>query len=439
MPEDQKLASVDPVQQSLMEQALASREGTTAPAAPAPEGGSAQQVDPAAPASVVPGTVPDIAPVLRQSDGMSQVKETETGNFWGQPEKAADGTAAPETGNQQAAAASASAPIVPPVTEPPAPIVPDWNELTGGKFKSWEDIQAELGKQVTPEPPKFPNELSKQVYDALLAGNIEPVREYLVQVDTASKVSTLTDEEAVKRIISKQYPSLDKEEVQWEYDSRYLPDETGLNDRQIQMKKKMASDKLKADAAEARAELGKMPEPLNLPSFQAPAPAAAGQSAQEPPLTAEEKALLELGQTYVYKEISKVPFEFEASDKSVKYNGEVSIPSAQVQEISQKIAIHPEAFIAGFLKSRWGSPDGEMDPNKIAHDIWLLSNPNYLTSQAVGEAHKTFLVNKLQQERNMKPNGITPGGAFQPTEQQANDAALDKLFRIPAPKNGSPV
>jgi hypothetical protein len=320
---------------------------------------------------------------------------------------------------------------------------PDWAKLTGGKYNTWDEVNAQLEKaptekiveveKVVTQPLTFANEQSQKIYEALSAGKIEDVVPVLQATMFATQVDTMTPEDLVKEKIKRDYPSFDIADVNEEYDKLYVPNDLTLSESELKREQKKATDRLKRDAATAKEFFLGQKIDLVLPQVAQPAAPAT----QE--LSEESKSIVAYGQTFSADKISQLPFEFKSDELQLDIKGEVKLPMDKFNEVKTKIAVAPEAFIIGLIGKRWSQANGQLNVDAIARDIVFLDNPDHMATEVAQQTSVQTIEKKLKTDRNWQPNAPSPGGGFAPDQQEATYAAMDKLFNVPPAKTGSRV
>ena len=334
----------------------------------------------------------------------------------------------------------AGTPALPGAATPAAPAQPTfdpnaWLETqSGGKYKSWEAIQADLNKAPerveVPVQPTFTNDASKAVYEAIVAGKEDDVLPILQARVFARNVATMQPEEIIKTKLKVEYPSLDASDIEAEFASRYQPDQLQLDAVQYAREQKKATDRLKKDAAEAITYFTSAVPEIKLPQVAQPA------AAQPAPvqLSPDAQLAVALGETFGSDKVSTVPFEFAVPNTPIKVKGQTALPVEEITQLQSKIEKHPAEFLAGVISRRWGTASGTFNVEAIARDIIALENQQLMANKVAEQTYNQVIIEKLKIDKNYQ-QGATPSasGGFQNVGEEA-EGALQRLFRIPAEK-----
>ena len=385
---------------------------------------------------------PAAIPVPSQVPGAATAATTGTGTGTGiipLEGSTPPAAAAPDPAAIAAAATATPAPAaVPPVpgAPTPAPAAFDPNawlaEQSGGKVKTWAEVELAMSKPAerieVPVQPIFANEMSKSLYEAIVAGEDEKVLPILQAKVFAKNVATLSPEEVVKTKIKLEFPSFDSSDVEAEFQTRYQPNANELDAVVFEREKKKAGDRLKKDAAEAVTYFSGAVQTLELPKVAQPAA-----TPQAQPLSADAQLAVALGENYAVDKVSNVPFEFAVPDTSIVIKGQTALPTKAVEELRAKIENHPDAFLAGFIAKRWGTANGTLDPLAVARDIFALDNPQVISNSVAEQSYNLAVIEGLKRNKNYNQGAATPpSGGFQDDGEATN--GFNRLFRIPGEK-----
>jgi hypothetical protein len=334
------------------------------------------------------------------------------------------------------AAGAVDTPAPAPVPAPP-PLTPAatfdeaaWvTEKSGGKFKSWDELQAELNKPpvVQVQQPTFHNDISRQAYEAITGDRIMDLLPVLQTKKMATDIGTMPVDQRVKTYLKVKY-DLNDTQAEREYERRYVPDETGLSGIDISIEKKKAEAMLNDEAETAVKYFSQKAEEIKFPQPQQQA---------APQLSEDARKVVQLGSSFAATDkISKFPFEFDATQEhGIAVKGTVSLPGERIAAIKTQIATDPTSFLAGYL-SRYYTPDKQVNVDALARDIAYLDDPASWANQVAKDAFNQIFVGRLAQERN-RPNGTVTGGPFNGTADETQKNSVYKALRIPdEKKNG---
>lgn len=295
-----------------------------------------------------------------------------------------------------------------------------------GKFKTFDDLTAELSKppQVVKEtePLTFANDEAKTFYELVSQGKIDETLPILQKRAFAKQSSTM-DADALLIEYLKEENGLTNEQARRQLERQYSFDDTGLSDADIEIERTMLNTKKTKDAEKARQYFA-----TNIPELKLPA---ATQPVQQPVYDEKAKAALSFGAQFAEDKISSIPFEFAPLESSLKVQGQIALPTDDVQKLSDQIT-DPLNFLAGLMAARWYK-DGQPDKTAIARDVLFLSDPQKYFNKVAEQTTNQVLKQKLARDKNINPES-GGGQSYDMTGNQ--DDVMDKFFHIPAAKNG---
>lgn len=323
-----------------------------------------------------------------------------------------------------APASASSTTVIPPAATPAAPAFDEtaWlKEKFEGKFASFDDLNAALNRppEVRFEPPTFPNDESKFVYEALVSGKELDVLPMLQNRKLAADIPTLPDEDKVRMYLKSEYGLTDAQ-VEREYNKLYVPVTDGADPLDIEIEQKKAAKRLKNDAATAQQYFASKSVEIKMPFTPAPPPAA-------PKLTSEQQETMTFGQQFITDKISNAPFEFNEPQKALTVKGKVTLPAVPMEELKSKISKSPEHFLAGLL-TRYYTPDGKVNVDALTRDVYTLDNLPAIATDVAKESLEQTFKQRLFQEKS--PGATGTGTPFLVAED-AEKAAAYKAMRIP--------
>lgn len=275
---------------------------------------------------------------------------------------------APEEG-QAGSGESTETPVVSP---DPLSVLTD---KLGGKFKTWEELTQFIADKENPQEvasakePEFANELSKAVYENLIAGNTDKILEVLTQRAMVEKAKGLTtDEDVVKAVMKMNNPTWSPDDIEDEFQLQY-----GDLTSEDETEKRRATRKLRSMADEGRAfiKTKSNEENIVLPSI---AKAAEGESEEERTarVAKEQKEYADQRQLYIDSVANAAngfgTVALDVQDDDVKMKVTFKIPDAEKSAFVDKMKDFsiPKFFEENYFK------DGKYDTTRLMEDMWLL-------------------------------------------------------------------
>lgn len=353
---------------------------------------------------------------------------------------------------QQAAAADPNAQPATPAT-PTDPTQQSFDEIgfftekTGGKFKSWDEINEALSaapKETIiekPVAPTFANDESKKLYDAIVAGKLDEVTPIFEQRARYQALSSGDADSALAARIKEQYPSLTAQQVQYHLERTYgVKEEDYENDPiGLETAKTMAADKKAIDAEMAKKYFSDKLSDLVLPDFSPAAQPASAQPVGPDFNNPEVKKTLEFAKGLAAVAVTdKIPFEFTTDSpvNPITVKGDIPLEPGKIQEYMDAIGENPDVVIL----SRYFDDQGNFRKDVFAKGLYLEQNFNTLVQKAVSQAVVQTQEEMLRRNRNYpQPAAQRTGGFDSVQEAEASRSQLERFFNIPAAQPGSPV
>jgi hypothetical protein len=313
-----------------------------------------------------------------------------------------------------------AAPIVTPNTNEPDDEIVDADTYIPQQIKenlgyeSWDDAKAALAELKvlketanTPAELKFANDQSKQLHEAILAGETDKVYEILDTQKKLSAVNEMKPADAIKLHIqqtNKNYKSVDVEDVfeeKYSYPEKPVQGDTELDGEfsQREDKWKVAKEKIdrriERDAASAKSELLKLSAELKLPEIQKPnAIEHVDNTEAENALKLEQQQASEFYSKLAPKDIQMV---FKFNDEATKLAFDIAYePDKESFDTAIEMAKDPKKF--------WGeyyAEDGSPKRTEFLRDYYAGRNINKIVSEAIVQAVNQERIRALKVQKNI--------------------------------------
>jgi predicted transposase YbfD/YdcC len=292
-------------------------------------------------------------------------------------------------------------------------------EKTGGKVKSWEEIESRLSAE--PQAPlTFANDDSKRVFEYLTQGKVEDVLQVYNEQRRLADLDKISDADAVKLLMEYKNPNFTAEDINDEVSTRYqaekpeMPveddyiDEDAYRAAQKQYDKdlskyekeqKKLERQLKLDANTAREQLAGYKKDIILPDINpvyAPAQEdeAAMQQQMEEHRKAREAYLGSLKKSA--SEFKEIPFEF--NDEGVNFKGSFQIEDAERAQLENDLT--NKNVIDDILLPRYDK-GGVYDTRQLMEDVYFLNNKDKIIQAAVKQAIAQTSLDNLKRLKNI--------------------------------------
>jgi len=308
-----------------------------------------------------------------------------------------------------------------------------FDEKTEGRFKSWDEVNAELTKAPVEvfKAPEFVNEESKAVYDAIVAGKIDEILPIIEQQRFVAKIAEQPADVIIKAHLKAQYPSLSDEGLEYEFNRTYAVNEDDFDGNEIglQVAKAKATDRMNADSAVAKNYFANKASEIKLPSF---APVGQ-QAATTPQVSAEEAVEIKRVSDFVaglpkVEMNGKLGFEYNSGSKEnpLIVKGDVPLPSDKIAEIKSAIGEHPEVYLLNQFFTEKG-----FDSDKFAAFVYAFHNLPSLLQTAAGQSSDATHIELLRRQKNYTPDASIRTGDHEPSGDDIARKAMEKFFHIP--------
>jgi hypothetical protein len=271
-------------------------------------------------------------------------------------------------------------------------------EKSGGKLKSWEDVDALLNRQPEKVAPEFANEVSKNIYEALVNGNEDELENYFIKRNIAKSLKEKPADAIVKAHIKEQFPSFTEVETDWYFnknfsfdESQYEYDEIGLS-----VAKKERDAKLQRASQEALNYFASQAQDVQLPKFEtAQMPEVQGVDLNND--AAKQVAAFIESQSVGYAKGNEIQYKYSNKENGANIEGKLTLDERSISEYEEKIGYAADVVFA----KRYVNQDGEFNTKQFAKDQYILDNLSKLLQAAGGDMYNKGYVAKIMQDRNI--------------------------------------
>lgn len=276
---------------------------------------------------------------------------------------------------------------------------------SGGKYEKWEDVEALLNKQPEVEKPKFANETSKNIYEAILAGKEDELADYFGKKQFAKTLAAQPTENVVKAYIKEQIPTLTETEVERYYQKNYGIDEDNFSDElDLSIAKKEAATKLDRVKEDALNYFNQKAEQVQLPTIEQQA------QVQQQPTVSINKQITDFVTSKNKAEIGEdLSFEYVNNQNGANVQGKIPLDMKTVEEYKQNI----NDDVASVIAARYFKND-YFDSDLFAKHQYILDNLGEILKGSAAKSYNEGFLAKIARDKNLKvdeqPNrtGDTP-------------------------------
>jgi hypothetical protein len=291
-------------------------------------------------------------------------------------------------------------------------------------FTSWDEAKAafEDYKQLKQAPPaqtqseiKFANEQSKKIHEALKAGKVEEVENYIQSQKLLRDIDTKPDADKLKLYIQLTNPRFDSELVEDEFQELYGLDETEYEGEPTKLKKARAkiAQRLETDVQKANDFFATYKQKIELPDI---APAVdEGYVNYKKSIESNSKLAAETTEAYSKIKANEIKQTFEFNDEANKLKIPFEyVPDEASFETTRKVANDEAEFMKLFFKQ-----DGSPDRQKFLQFLHFGQNAPKIIAEAMKKASNATRLAMI--------NSATEGGGAKRELVVNGDGELDEL------------
>jgi hypothetical protein len=292
-------------------------------------------------------------------------------------------------------------------------------EKTGGKVKSWEEIESRLNAEPQ-QPISFANDEAKKVFEHLSQGKIEDVLQVYNEQRRLANLDKMGDVDAVKLLMEYKNPNFTSEDINDELSTKYQaekPEEPSEDDyidddafsraqkqytrdlAKYEKDQKRLDRQLKLDANNAREQLTGYKKDIILPDINPSYAPSQEDLDKQKAFEENHKAAREAYLTSLKKtasEFKEIPFEF--SDEGVVFKGSYQIDDAERLTLENDLA--NKHVIDDILLPRYDK-GGVYDTRQLMEDIYFLNNREKIIKAAVKQAIAQTSLDNLKALKNI--------------------------------------
>jgi hypothetical protein len=287
----------------------------------------------------------------------------------------------------------------------------EFNVTSKDELKQRLDEYNALKQQTqTPAEIAFANEESKRIHEALRAGKVKEVRDYLDAQDRLSSLETMTAEQQLKLHIQMQYPTFNQQMIDREYSRRYnVKDEADYDDPlDYQIDKAKAEQNVNADAEKAREFFAQYRQKIELPQISN-----TEQTADEAyeAYKASNAQAIEAYNTVTVPTITAIKeadlnASFKISDQTNQMDFDVSfvVDKADLEKAKANALNYQE-----YLEKNFFHPDGKVNGQRMLQAIlrdMLFDKYVQTTARQAVNAERKRLIEKETPTSTLQRNGL---------------------------------
>lgn len=293
---------------------------------------------------------------------------------------------------------------------------------TNGKYSSWEELEEHINKEKEVEKlGEFENETSRAIYNMLAEGKIDEVTEILQRKAFSESLKDKTDEDVLKAYIKQKNPEFDSQDVEDEFNEKYVIDEYAFDDAKLRREQKKLNQRIKGDVSEAKEYFAKTSEEIKFPKYEASKQIEEDiDTEDDSELQAErDKFLSSLNE--VKNNVSSLPFNWKDEKTNMSVNGKFEIPAQELTKYHQGAE-----NLEGYLAERYYQ-DGKYKSDQLLKDLYIADNFNKIISSVVSQAVNQTRLEVLKKSKNITVD-TEQSATYRPSDADEEKNMFDKLF-----------
>lgn len=312
-----------------------------------------------------------------------------------------------------------------------------------------ETENIEVSEEYEPSASTFewPNEVSKDIYEKLINGNISELADMIYEQKVLSSLDDMSEYDVVKLKMAYEYPDLTPEEIEDEFNSKYsieedfdesmmTDDEINSKKRQIEKQRKSLAREIKKDVREAKDYLSSMKQEISFPDILSQVAAPQQYNTEE--VVSQYLANQEEEQSKVYSAAREEylnsindglksfdGFSVNYKDEDVSFDGKYSLTPEDKATLTNSLK---DFDLDEFYGNRYYK-DGRYDAKQLAEDVYFLQNRDKIVNSMVTQAVSRAKLDILKSMKNIDYSD-SPRVAASASSADDYSAMVSKLYSL---------
>ena len=295
---------------------------------------------------------------------------------------------------------------------------------------------------------EWPDEVSKNIYDKLVSGNITDLADMIYEQKVLSSLDEMEEADLVKLKMAYEYPDLTPEEIEEEYKSKYSPeddvdtslmteDELAAHNRKFEKQAKSLARELKKEARDAKDYLSSMKKEISFPDILSQVQNA--NASVNPEEVVNQYLMQQEAQTaQVYEQArqdylnsldnglrSFDGFNVNYKDEDVQFDGKYALTPEDKAALSSTLK---DFDLEEFYGNRYFK-DGKYDAKQLAEDVYFLQNRDKVVNSMITQAVSKAKADLLKAMKNIDYNDA-PRVAASAASNDDYDSMVSRLYSL---------
>ena len=338
-----------------------------------------------------------------------------------------------------------------PAPQEQAPVVTEVVEMNTEYSTPTETKVEETEQKQEFEPTEYtfewPNEVSKNIYEKLINGDISELADMIYEQKVLSSLDDMSEADVIKLKMAYEYPDLTPEEIEDEFNSRFsvdedfdesllTEDEISSRRKQIEKQKKALGRELKKEVRDAKDYLSEMKQEISFPDILSQV----GNKQQYNPedVVSQYLAYEEEEQSKAHDSARKEylnsineglksfdGFNVSYKDEDVSFDGKYSLTPEDKAALTNSLN---DFDLDDFYGNRYYK-DGKYDAKQLAEDVYFLQNRDKIINAMVTQAVSRAKMDILKSMKNVDYND-SPRVAASAASTDDYSAMVSKLYSL---------
>jgi hypothetical protein len=308
--------------------------------------------------------------------------------------------------------------------------------------------EGESGDSTTQAEPElsFKNEISKKVFDAILAGNYSEVAPIIYEQSVLSNLDKLSPQDAIKLQMQYENPDMSSEDIEKEFKDRYefeeervdtefmTEEEIKAHQKRVEKDRKSFEKDLKRDARDAVKFLSEKKEDIDIPNINeyinSKAPQAPDNSKEIEEYNTYMESERKKYEDSIEPSLQKItPFELEFKDDEVNFKVNFTPNKEDLEGMKDKLkAFTLEDY---FGPEYYNQEKGEYNTAKLAEDIYWRENREKIVKSIVSQAVASAKADMLKKIKGVSIGDAPSSSSSSNTSSRTElDNFVDKLYSM---------
>lgn len=338
-----------------------------------------------------------------------------------------------------------------PAPQEQAPVVTEVVEMNTEYSTPTETKVEETEQKQEFEPTEYtfewPNEVSKNIYEKLINGDISELADMIYEQKVLSSLDDMSEADVIKLKMAYEYPDLTPEEIEDEFNSRFsvdedfdesllTEDEIASRRKQIEKQKKALGRELKKEVRDAKDYLSEMKQEISFPDILSQV--ANKQQYNPEDVVSQYLAYEEEEQSKAHDSARKEylnsineglksfdGFNVSYKDEDVSFDGKYSLTPEDKAALTNSLN---DFDLDDFYGNRYYK-DGKYDAKQLAEDVYFLQNRDKIINAMVTQAVSRAKMDILKSMKNVDYND-SPRVAASAASTDDYSAMVSKLYSL---------